>query len=482
MRRVAVLILFLLPGLIVQAQDISNFTCATEETYRSQFAITPPAISDTLTDITITTIGLGNFEPVIGVTTADNFTDCYSNSPEAQYIQLTLPDGELQPSFTDAAGVVYFPGTNTVHIANANGNTGAAITIFETIIIDGNHSYQIEMTDAMIASGELNVYLLSLDPNYEPSLTVTDSEGAQTQVESADVTGIAFFGEVRSAVSAPLPQIAGTTTMTVNAGMPGVYALLIEMQSGAIVEGDGIATVAQSEDGTFSLICEAEEIFTNGMRVQFPDDNDYTATVLASPNDSVLALLDDAESGFCYDDSPGSYDYIIDLPSITTELDTINAQAVVTPETDSIVFGGRESAPGDYVLVIEGGEIADSDEGDVFEIPLTPQMKSASAVITAYVFTTEIELDPILTWESENGEPVVCNDAGIPDLCDQEHETFNDSYITLSNGISISGVDFNPMLEIPLDPTVESDSIRLRVTANEETSGQYILVLHLITD
>lgn len=483
MRRVIVLMVLLVSALSLQAQDSRNFTCPDADSYQSQFTIIPPEISPSLSDITVSALGRGNFEPVLAVTTSDNFVDCYAYSPEAEYIQLVLPTGEIEAAISNATGLVYYPGRNSVQIADTNNNTGAVVLVIETVILDENHTYQIEITEGMIASdGDLNAYLLSLDPGYQPSLTITDAEGTATEAETADITALTFFGEALSAVSAPLPLITGTATVTVNADTPGVYALVLELQSGDIVEGDGIATVTQSEEGAFSLSCDSSDIFNNGLSIQFPDDNDYTATVLASPGDPVLAVLDNADSGFCYDDTPAAFDYMVNLPSINLELDILNAQAVISPDTERIVFGGRDSTAGEYVLVVEGGEVSDSDEGDLFDIALTPQMKSATSAIVAYVFTTELELDPILTWESDSAEPVICNDAGIPDLCDQEHEIFDDSYLTVANAVSISGIDFNPMLEILLAPDIEENSIRLRVTANEGTSGEYILVLHLVTD
>ena len=91
-------------------------------------------------------------------------------------------------------------------------------------------------------------------------------------------------------------------------------------------------------------------------------------------------------------------------------------------------------------------------------------------------------MTPILTWLPVEGEPVVCNDAGIPDLCDQDVEDFNDAFLTYGENLSLLGIDFNPMLEVPLDLTSDASRVRLEVTASEASTGEYILLLFLVTD
>src|SRR5690606_21427882 len=160
--------------------------------------------------------------------------------------------------------------------------------------------------------------------------------------------------------------------LTVNANELGVYALVIELQSGEIQVGDGAANVSVSEEGAISLTCDNSPVFENGMRVWFPDDNAYTATVLGSPIDPVLAVVDDADTGFCYDDSLSTRDDALESPNITIDRDTVYPQAIIAPDDASLVFGGWDSAAGSYILLVEGGSVSADDEGDVFEISLTP--------------------------------------------------------------------------------------------------------------
>ena len=395
MRRISMLIIFILPSFFVHAQANDSFTCLDETTYRTQFTITPPDISEFVTDVSVTALGRGNFEPVIGITASDDFTDCYAYSPEAEFYELSLPSVDIPPAFTNATGLVYGTGENTIHIGSVSGETGAVVVLLESFISETEHSYQFDLTEDMLATGsDFNVHLVTVAEAYEPSLTILDAEGTEISAESSEISLFSLYGDAIASVSAPLPEIPGTVELTVNPNQPGVYALILELQSGAIQIGDGIANVTISEEGAITLTCDDIRVFENGMRIFLPDDNDYTATVLTGSIDPVIAVLDDENRGFCFDDSPATLDYSVELPVIIIERDIVYPQATITGHDNSLVFGGDESAAGSYVVMIEGGEVSDGDGGDIFEIVLTPQMLTASEVLMAYVFTTEIELDP----------------------------------------------------------------------------------------
>ncbi len=483
MRQTLLIIILFIPAIFAQAQTNRSFNCLDESTHRTQFTIIPPDISEFLNDVSVTALGRGNFEPVIGITASDDLTDCYSYSPEAEFYELGLETGDIPSAFTNAAGVVYSFGENTIHIGSVDGDTGAVVVLLEAYIFETEHTYEFNLTEEMLDSGDnFNVHLVTVADDYEPSLTILDAEGTESLAEASEVGLFSIYGDATASISAPLPSIPGNVEISVNPNQPGFYALILELQSGDIKIGDGVADVSTSEEGAITLICDDATIFENGMQVFFPDDNTYTATALASSIDPVMAVIDDENTGFCFDDSVEALDYSIDFSLITIERDTVYPQANITAQDNSLILGGHDSAAGAYVLMIEGGNVSDSDDGDIFEITLTPQMLTASDALIAYVFTTEIGLDPILTWLPDNAEPVVCNDAGIPDLCDQDVEAFTDAFLTYRENFSLLGIDYNPMLEVPIDITSETDSIRLQVTAAEDSSGEYILVLYMVTD
>ncbi|MGJ3240371.1 MAG: hypothetical protein ACFE0Q_16810 [Anaerolineae bacterium] len=485
MRRIIVTLWVITSTFALAAQDSPSFTCAEGNRYQSQFTIIPPDISEQVTDVTVTALGQGNYTPIIGITDADDFTDCYEASREAEFYELTLPTGVYPPTFTNASGIVFGEGANTVEIGEINDTTGALVVLLESFIFEDDHTYQLTLTEAILeasADASLSAYLVSLDAEYQPMLTLTDSEGETVTAEPTEVELYSILGDAFDSVRVPLPETPGDIRLTVGADEFGVYALILELQSGAVQTGDGQAVVTATEDNMLTLTCDDLTIFENGIRVRFPDDATYTATVLSNNSDPVLAVLDVDDIGTCYDDTPDTIAYTLELPVLTVTRDLVFPQASITPDDRSIVFGGRESAPDNYLLIVEGGTVEAGDEGDLFEIDLTPSMLATDGILSAYVFTTDLELNPILTWEHPDDDPVVCDDAGIPDLCDQDLADFDDARVTLADNLTVRGVDLNPALEIPMADLLDVDSVRLRVTAFDESAGEYLLVLYLVTD
>src|SRR5690606_19958793 len=251
------------------------------------------------------------------------------------------------------------------------------------------------------------VYLVALRDTFTPSLSITNAQGNVTQSQPADTSVLDDFTSAISAVSAQLTS-AGDITLTVSAEQIGVYALILELNMPQVAIDDGVARVNRDENGTITLDCDGESVFENGLEVSLPDDNDYKATVLVNNIDSVLA-----NSEFCYDNSSTASYYFADLPSVTMTPNNFNAQAIISPENESIIFGGRDSADGDYVLIIEGGTLEIDDEGDIFDISLTPQMLTQNRLLRAYVFGVDDTLNSILTWEDDSDVLLICNEVGL---------------------------------------------------------------------
>ena len=467
MRRLMLLIICILQFHSLSAQTDVDFTCLNTNDYRSQLTITPPEISALLPDVSVSVTGRDNYEPVIGITTSDDVTDCYLS-------QATLTDDTLSHS---ASGLVYGFGANTVYLSELTGEAGQARVIFEALLLDNEHQYHLNLSQDSIDTNEIpSVYLVSMNDTFIPTLSIADAQGNETQAQAVDITELSDFEGASSIVSAQLAS--ADITLTVSAEQIGVYALIIDLSLPQVAIDDGVATLNRDEDGAISLECDGETIFENGLEVTFPDDNDYKATVLANNSDAVLA-----HAGLCYDNSSTASYYFADLPSVTMTPNNFNAQAIISAESESIIFGGRDSADGDYVLIIEGGTVGVDDEGDIFEISLTPQMLTQDRLLRAYVFGIDATLNAILTWEDDAGSALLtCNDAGIAELCEQDLEDFSSASLALGFNQRLLSLSNNPMLEIPVNNTSDANRIRLRVSAEEETFGAYVLVLHMVTD
>lgn len=467
MRRLMLLIICILPFHSLSAQTDVDFTCLNTNDYRSQLTITPPEISALLPDVSVSVTGRDNYEPIIGITTSDDVTDCYLS-------QATLADDTLSHS---ASGLVYGFGANTVYLSELTGEAGQARVMFEALLLDNEHQYHLNLSqDSADAEEILTVYLVSMNDTFSPTLSIADAQGNETQAQAVDISELSDFETASSVVSAQLTST--DITLTVRAEQIGVYALILDLSLPQVAIDDGIATLNRDEDGAISLECDGETIFENGLEVTLPDDNDYKATVLANNSDAVLS-----HAGLCYDNSPTASYYFADLPSVTMTPNNFNAQAIISAESESLIFGGRDSADGDYVLIIEGGTLDRDDEGDIFEITLTPQMLTQDRLLRAYVFGIDATLNAILRWEDDAGSALLtCNDAGIAELCGQDLEDFSSASLALGFNQRLLSLSNNPMLEIPVNNAGEADNIRLRVSADAETFGEYVLVLHMITN
>ena len=468
MRRLMLLIICILPFHSLSAQTDVDFTCLNTNDYRSQLTITPPEISALLPDVSVSVTGRDNYEPVIGIRTSDNVTDCYLS-------QATLADDTLSHS---ASGLVYGFGANTVYLSELTGEAGQARVMFEALLLDNEHQYHLNLSQDSADAEEIpTVYLVSMNDKFTPTLSIADAQGNETQAQAVDISELSDFESASSVVSAQLAS-AGDITLTVRAEQIGVYALIIDLSLPQVAIDDGIATLNRDEDGAISLECDDERLFENGLEVILPDDNDYKATVLANNIDAVLAHAE-----LCYDNSSTASYYFADLPSVTMTPNNFNAQARISADGESIIFGGRDSTDGDYVLIIEGGTLEIDDEGDIFEITLTPQMLTQDRLLRAYVFGIDATLNAILTWEDDAGSALLtCNDAGIAELCEQDLEDFSSASLALGFNQRLLSLSNNPMLEIPVNNTNDTDNIRLRVSADAETFGEYVLVLHMVTD
>lgn len=461
MRRLMLLIICLLPLYRISAQVDTGFTCNDTNDYRSQFSIIPPAITGALPDVAVTAIGQDNYEPVVGIITEDDITDCYVSSDNS------------------ASGFVYGSGENTIYLSELNGESGQVRLVLEALILDNEHQYQFEFNQDIVANSEITITatLISFREGYIPSLTLDNGENAS----AIAMTDLDDFSEGNAAVSATLPMMQAFT-LTINPNELGIYALVLDLNLDEIAVDEGIATVSRLEDRSIALVCNDETVFENGLEVSLLDDHAYTATVLANTIDPVLAVVNADDSGFCYDNTPIANYYFADLPSITMTPNRFNAQAEISANSESIILGGRDSAVGDYVLIIEGGILSEENLSDSFEISLTPQLLAQNQLLRAYVFAVDMSLNPILTWQDETGDILSCDSAGNLNLCEQSGDGFLEARLALGINQSLLSVTNNPMLEIPVNNLSNSESIQLRVSADDNTSGAYVLVLHMVTD
>jgi hypothetical protein len=501
MHRVVILILLLLCLLtIVQAQN-SRFECETGERYDSQLVLLPPVITpDEAAQYMVSVIPLDGFQPVIAIEAEGNPTFCNTASEQAALYELMLPDvGEIAPSVNNAQDFVLLPGQNTVHIGEFNDNRGEFMllveAVFDAAATSDTHTFTLTLTDAMLNSGVTpTAYLFALMPDFTPSLTITPHKGDSIEAipVEAPVRIQTVIGMGESAVAAPLPESAGDVQITVDSnGAEGIYALVLHLKTGEPTLDDGIAEVTANEDGSLTLACNGERVSENAMRVTLPDDGEtYTVTAvgLASLN-PMLAVVDDNGDGLCFDDSEAATTYAAALPTISIDGSLFSAQATVDSTARHVVVGSQDMSSGEFMLVIEGGQVEADDDGDTFGVYITPAMISVSNLLTTYTIALDDTLNPLIAYVNQAGEVITddtgvsyqCDDAGIPDNCYGQVPSLRDFFVTLADNVTIPALEIDALLQLPINETLTGATFPLRVSASGDTAGSYIVVLHIIT-
>ncbi|MEO0565529.1 MAG: hypothetical protein AAF125_25705, partial [Chloroflexota bacterium] len=79
----------------------------------------------------------------------------------------------------------------------------------------------------------------------------------------------------------------------------------------------------------------------------------------------------------------------------------------------------------------------------------------------------------------EGDTPIVCDDAGNPNLCWGESASLIGSYVSRTRGRQLPGGQLDAMLSIPVDASVIGGAANFIVNSAQNTFGDYIMVFHM---
>jgi hypothetical protein len=232
--------------------------------------------------------------------------------------------------------------------------------------------------------------------------------------------------------------------------------------------------------------------------VQMRSGFEYTATVLGIDEfDPILAIFNDEGDSLCIDDSAEAMSYTADLPSSGgVEASSFNPQLIFNNGAEdefadvSLVVGGYESQPGEFLLILEGMAVTAADNaGDPFSVHISDQMVASEVPVTVYAIANS-DLDPLIrlidteyeTILDEDDAQVYCDDAGSDSLCwSGAVDNLDGSYVDIANGeFSLAIYDSDAILSIPLDADYAGGYFNFLVTRYDETtSGEYTMVFHI---
>lgn len=254
---------------------------------------------------------------------------------------------------------------------------------------------------------------------------------------------------------------------------------------------DGVS--ATCDNGT--RIEGGVEILISQMRPGFS----YTATVLGINNsDPILMVRAENEAIIatrCSDDATGAAQYTADLPTTRrVNSASTNAQLQFSHNNRdlqdiSLVIGGYNSVPGEYLVILEGMAATAADGlGDPFVVDITQDMIDSGVPLTVYMIGRETQLDPFVVvydvfadgvMQDRRGDFVYCDDAGT-DICWGTSGTLSGSQISTGSR-TITADELDAMLRLPLN-TLDEDLLVFLMTSYEQaTNGQYIIAFHFAT-
>lgn len=249
------------------------------------------------------------------------------------------------------------------------------------------------------------------------------------------------------------------------------------------------------------IYCDGNLVAENGVVVtvvQMRPNSNYTATVIGLNGfDPILAVRDAASGdGLCNDDNPDASYYSANLPttgpvepSRLTSSQTFNTFNYSNMANIELVVGGYNSQPGEFVLILEGMLLSQADgAGDPLSIGITPGMVLSGVNPSVYMFSVVQSMDPLIALiDSDynfivdgNGATVYCDDAGNASSCWGESTSLRNSFVSRSQGRTLSGINTDAMLTLPID----ADSIGFAYTPimrsyEMRTFGDYVVAFHV---
>jgi len=470
------------------AQSTSPITCLDETIYDEQARIVLPEISEeSPNEFRITAISNEQIFPVVAVTNPEGDTFCDADDNTARFYGVDWDDQSSGEAFAGAQEVAFDPGLNMVQLGAIDDQTGQFFVIVEGEFFADDprdHNY-VFSSNAAVSTPEALLFALESDVtevSHEPALEIMPSGEAAEALPPVEAQLITDIEVSEQAVGAEILQ---ETSLNVPYVEGGRYALVLIFNTGSPTPP--VATVTESEMGTLALTCDDELLAENALEFMLPDDGVvYTVTALGVDDvDPVLAVVDEQGNGICETDSLAAEAYGVNLPNIQASGNEGSALVEVSADR-RVIVADQTGLGGEFVLLVEGASA--SAEGQIFSVRATPGMISAGSSLGLFAIALTTELDPLLALNDETSalfgeeEAIVCEGSGERATCYGEPPRLNDYNLTLADGDILRGYELDPLLRLPLSDVPENIGLPFGVYAQQQTSGDYVLVVHLVTD
>ncbi|MCB9456330.1 MAG: hypothetical protein H6671_10130 [Anaerolineaceae bacterium] len=270
-----------------------------------------------------------------------------------------------------------------------------------------------------------------------------------------------------------------------------------------------VSFVVQAQTNGVQVQCPGGPTIENGVEVviNMRSGFTYTATAIGMNGfDPVLAVYDASGTVLCNDDDSEAASYSASLP--TTGFVPASGTSAQMPFFNggsgfadiSLVVGGYNNLPGEFILVLEGMAVTSADgtgegSGDPFSVHMTPNMQASGVPVTAYMISVTNALDPLMKVMDDNnevvtvtnsGDWVACDDAGNNSLCWGQSQDLSNSYVSRTQGRQLPGGPLDAMMTLPWDslgiaPGDEGYVTWRMSSSGNSTFGDYLVVFHMGT-
>lgn len=245
--------------------------------------------------------------------------------------------------------------------------------------------------------------------------------------------------------------------------------------------------------------CESGTTFENA--IEFSIDlrpAAYTVTVLGIDgfNPQVAVVTENGDELACEDDSPAAAAYSLNLPT-TGEVaaSASNAQATINVNGQgftevSIIVGSVDGEGGSFVVLFDTLRATSDDfQGDPFIFPVTDVLTSADTPLTIYMIALSESLDPLIQVATGSykpilfeGQPLACDDAGTLACYDKGASFAEETTINTKTTIAPNYLDAALTLSADIIEQVQTargNLVVLMSSFNQQTQGEYMVVLHV---
>jgi len=549
MRRLIACVVFLALAANISAQEMTSVTCPDGSSITPQMTISLPAqppAKDDLPGSYFVSVITDQTVPTLAATDANGAVTCAAQDGLAEGVSVIEkhPGGEEYTyglsSYSAWIGADAST-DNSVSVGNGSGITSLIVEGGRITPKDGAGDLYTVSINPEALYGDvppsrdipLRVDVLGIDDSYTPGVSLVDDNGEVIQtaqegpvtctptqcigpVSQKSYSGIlvpAYTAQEKDvAIWLPIAQQSTFNIRVENTNTEGAYTLIVYLSLETPQPKPISAQVIPNGDGSWTLRCDGQEAFTNGVKVSLDTtetssispETPLTLTALGADSPVTMAVMTSPTEGYCAPVSPTTSSYSLTLPDLATAPTLNSAQVTLDAPPAFVLIGSAQ--PSTLTLLVEGWKtplrqtlVAEDNPSlaailqALLTLDVPPTLINSGSDIRLYAIAADDLADAAVGVVNADGQPLTdangemaCNDAGVPDQCPVGNTSLTGYTVTLGDGRVLPGASLDAMLHIDpaalplkMDATLGADVAKLHVAAADRTGagGSLIFVI-----